>query len=186
MQIPHRILDVYNKATCLYTKQEVEFAFDKMGGAIQAKLRESNPVLLCVMVGGLVPTGNLLSRLDFPLELDYIHVTRYENTTRGGDLEWVVRPRTDLRDRTVLIVEDILDSGLTLAAVVDYCNKQGAKEVYTAVLLDKKQTRVAGGLPVADFTGITMENGYVFGYGMDYQGYLRNAAGIFVVAPEHQ
>jgi len=186
MHIPRRIQEVYDKATCLFTKQEVETALDKMAGAIHAKLEEQNPVLICVMVGGLIPAGNLLPRLDFPLEVDYIHATRYGNTTKGGDIEWLVRPRTPLENRTVVVVDDILDGGLTLAAIVNYCKAQGAKEVFTAVLLDKQHTRVDGGLPKADFTGITMEDGYVFGYGMDYQGYLRNASGIFVVAPEHQ
>jgi hypoxanthine phosphoribosyltransferase len=136
------------------------------------------------MVGGLIPAGNLLPRLDFPLEVDYIHATRYGNEMQGGELNWIVRPDISLEDRTVLIVDDILDGGITLAAIVDYCKKQKAKEVYTAVLLDKHQGRVPGGTQHADFTGIMMEDGFVFGYGMDYQGYLRNAPGIYVAAPD--
>lgn len=186
MQIPSRVIEVYDKATCLYTKQEIEVALDKMAVAIHSKLSDSNPVLLCIMVGGLIPAGNLLPRLDFPLELDYIHATRYGNATKGGELEWIVKPRVSLKNRTVLIIDDILDGGITLAAIIDYCRDLGAKDVQTAVLLDKTQTRLPGGVPKADYTGITMEDGFVFGYGMDYQGYLRNAPGIFVVAPEHQ
>lgn len=186
MHIPDRIQEVFTRATCLYTRQEIEAALDKMATEIEAKLEGSNPLLLCVMVGGLIPAGNLLPRLDFPLELDYIHATRYGDKLQGGELEWLVKPKISLKDRVVLIVDDILDGGLTLTAILDYCKAQGAKEVYSAVLLDKQQTRVPGGLPKADFTGITMEDGYVFGYGMDYKGYLRNASGIYVVAPEHQ
>lgn len=186
MSIPHRIEEIYKKATCLYSKQEIDLALDDMADAIHTKLENSNPVLLCVMIGSLIPAGNLLPRLDFPLELDYVHATRYQGATTGGELEWLVKPRTSLRDRTVLIIEDILDGGLTLTAIVNYCREQGAREVFTAVLLDKQATRVAGGLPKADFTGISMQDGFVFGYGMDYQGYLRNAPGIYVVAPEHQ
>jgi len=186
MSIPKHIQEVYKKATCLYNKQEIESALDNMAQTIHTKLADANPILLCVMIGGLIPAGNLLPRLDFPLELDYIHATRYRGATQGGNLTWLVKPQISLQDRTVLIVEDILDGGLTLKAIVDYCHQQGAKTVYTAVLLDKQATRVEGGLSKADFTGITMENGYVFGYGMDYEGYLRNASGIYVVAPEHQ
>lgn len=186
MQLPARIREVYAKATCLYTKQEVETALDKMAAEIKAKLQDKNPVLLCVMVGGLIPAGNLLPRLDFHMEIDYVHATRYNGATRGGTLEWLVKPRVSLADRTVLILDDILDGGITLAALVEYCKAQGAHSVYTAVLLDKQQTRLAEGLPKADFTGIAIEDGFVFGYGMDYQGYLRNAPGIYVVAPEHQ
>lgn len=186
MHIPSKIQQVYDSATCLYTQQEIEVALDKMAAEIHQKLADSNPIMLCVMIGGLIPAGNLLPRLDFPLEVDYIHATRYGNHTVGNELEWIVRPKTSLENRSVLIIEDILDGGITLAAIVDYCKSQGAKDVYTAVLLDKTQTRVAGGLPRADFVGITMEDGFVFGYGMDYRGYLRNAPGIYVVAPEHQ
>lgn len=186
MHIPHRIQEVFNKAICLFTKQEIETALDKMACEIETKLEGLNPVLLCVMVGGLIPAGNLLPRLDFPLEVDYIHATRYGNATQGGELKWLVAPTISLKDRVVLVVDDILDGGITLKAIMDYCNEQGAKKTYCAVLLEKNQTRLPGGLPKADFTGITMEDGYVFGYGMDYKGYLRNASGIYVVAPEHQ
>ncbi len=186
MQLPVKIKAVYEKATCLYTKEEIEKALDKMAGEITGKLADKNPVLLCVMIGGLIPAGNLLPRLDFHLEIDYVHATRYNGAIRGSELEWVVKPRVSLQERAVLIIDDILDGGITLAALIEYCKAQGATEVYTAVLLDKKQTRLPGGPPAADFTGITMEDGYVFGYGMDYEGYLRNAPGIYVVAPEHQ
>jgi hypoxanthine phosphoribosyltransferase len=70
MHIPNRIQEVFNKATCLYTRQEIETALDSMATEIEAKLDGSNPILLCVMVGGLIPAGNLLPRLDFPLEVD--------------------------------------------------------------------------------------------------------------------
>lgn len=186
MSIPQRIQEIYSKATCLYTKKEIDVALDSMAEAIHTKLSASNPVLLCVMIGGLVPAGNLLPRLNFPLEVDYIHATRYGDKTQGGQIEWLVTPRISLKNRTVLIIEDILDGGITLEAIINYCRAQGAAEVLTAVLLDKLQTRLPGGTPKADFTGITMEDGFVFGYGMDYKGYLRNAPGIYVVAPEHQ
>ncbi len=186
MQLPNKIKEVYEKATCLYTKQEIEVALDKMAVEITEKLADKNPILLCVMIGGLIPAGNLLPRLNFHLEIDYVHATRYNGVTRGGELEWLVKPRVSLQNRAVLIIDDILDGGITLAALVDYCKAQGASEVCTAVLLDKKQTRLPGGPAKADFTGIAMEDGFVFGYGMDYEGYLRNAPGIYVVAPEHQ
>lgn len=186
--IPSHIQDVEKKATRLFTKEEIETSLDKMAKAISEQLSESNPVVLCVMVGGLIPAGNLLPRLTFPLELDYIHATRYSNKTTGTPgVQWIAKPRIPLTDRNVLILEDILDEGLTLAAIVDYCRQEGARSVHTSVLLDKqKVTRLPGGTRLADFTAITMDKGYVFGYGLDYHGYLRNAPGIYVVAPEHE
>lgn len=186
MSIPDTIRDVQAKARCLYTHAEIQQALDKMAKDIHSAVGDQNPILLCVMVGGLIPAGNLLPRLDFPLEVDYIHATRYGNKTRGGEVRWLVKPRLDLKDRVVLIVDDILDGGITLAEIKDYCLQAGAAKVLVAVLLDKSEARLEKGLPFADFVGLSVENGFLFGYGMDYQEYLRNAPGIYVVAPEHQ
>lgn len=185
MTIPGKIQDVYKKSTQLFSTEEVEAALDRMAMDIHQQLHDKNPVLLCVMIGGLVPLGNLLPRLDFPLEVDYVHATRYRGEITGGELHWKVRPSANLQDRTVLIVDDILDGGITLAAIVAEVKSLGAKTVLTAVLVDKYQKRVENGLKNADFVGLQIEDHYIFGYGMDYNEYLRNAPGIFVVAPEH-
>ena len=186
MTIPEKIINVYEKATCLYTTQEIEVALDKMAIKIHQQLHDKNPVILCVMIGGLVPLGNLLPRLDFPLEVDYVHATRYRGGIRGGELHWKVRPSLDLTGRTVLVVDDILDGGVTLAAILAEMKTLGAAEVFCAVLVDKYHKRVENGLKNADFVGLEVDDHYIFGYGMDYNEYLRNAPGIFVVAPEHE
>lgn len=186
MSIPDKINSVYEKAMCLYTTAEVEAALDKMAVDIHVKLHDKNPVLLCVMVGGMVPMGNLLPRLEFPLEVDYVHATRYSGAIHGGTLTWKVRPSLNLKDRTVLVVDDILDGGVTLAAILDAVKLMGAKEVFSAVLVDKYRNRLENGLSHADFVGLQVEDHYIFGYGMDYNEYLRNAPGIFVVSPEHE
>jgi hypoxanthine phosphoribosyltransferase len=186
MSIPKQIQEVYEKSTCLHIKQEIESELDRLSFEIHETLSGKNPLLLCVMIGGLVLTGNLLPRLDFPLELDYVHPTRYRGETRGGELHWKAKPSANLKDRTVLIIDDILDQGITLQSIIGYCKQQGAKEVFTAVLLDKRECRLESGLPTADFTGLVIPDRYVFGYGLDYKEYLRNAPGIFMVAPEHQ
>lgn len=172
---------VFEEADCLHTEAEVQVAIDRMAGAITARLATSNPVLFCVMNGGLILTGQLLPRLRFPLQAEYLHATRYRQETTGGILEWKVPPSVDIRGRTVLIVDDILDEGTTLAAIVDYCSKQGAAEVLTAVLVDKQHERKARPGLRGDFTGLEVEDRFLFGYGMDYKGYWRNAPGIFAV-----
>ena len=98
---------MYDKSTCLYTTEQVEQALDKLATSIHEVLQDTNPVILCVMVGGLVPLGNLLPRLDFPLELDYVHATRYQGELTGSKLTWKMKPTVDLTDRTVLVVDDI-------------------------------------------------------------------------------
>lgn len=186
MSIMEKINQVYDNATCLFSTQQVESALDNMAQKIHEKLSDKNPVVICVMVGGLVPVGNLLTRLDFPLEVDYIHATRYQGEITGGQLHWKVKPRVNLEGRTVLVVDDILDGGLTLAAILTELELMGAKAVFSAVLVDKQGSRVENGLAKADFVGLEVENHYIFGYGMDYNEYLRNAPGIFVVSPEHE
>ena len=186
MHLPEQIREVYAKATCLHTREEVEAALDKMAAEIHNELENSNPVLLCVMVGAVVPAGQLLTRLDFPLEVDYVHATRYRSGLQGGEIQWRAEPKTELKDRTVIVLDDVLDGGVTLAAVVDYCKERQAKAVYTAVLVDKERPRETGGLEKADFTGITTVNRYIIGYGLDYKEYLRNVPGIYAVAPEHE
>lgn len=186
MDLPSHIREVYAKATCLYTKQDVEAALDKMAHDINLKLADTNPIFLCLVVGGIIPLGNLLPRLDFPLEVDYIHATRYRSGTRGGEVQWKAEPSRSLQGRTIVVVDDILDGGLTLASILDHCKEKGAAKVFSAVLVDKRHPREPGGLAKADFTGLVVDDHYVFGYGMDYKEYLRNAPGIFAVAPEHE
>lgn len=185
IKLPQDIKEIFNRSTCLYSKVQIEESLDRMASEMHEQLATKNPIFLCVVVGGIVPLGNLLPRLDFPLEVDYVHATRYRGATSGGELYWKAEPSSDLQGRTVVVVDDILDSGITLAHVMEFCRNRGAKEVYSAVLVDKYEARQPEGIPVADFTGLKVENLYVFGYGMDYKGYLRNAAGIYAVAPEH-
>lgn len=186
MILPQDIREVFAKASCLYTKTEIDSALDKMAAEISLRLSHSNPIFLCVVVGGIVPLGNLLPRLDFPLEVDYVHATRYGAATVGTELKWMMKPSCDMKGRTIVVVDDILDGGITLGAILDYCKQRGAQEVFSAVLVDKKDARLPQGVQQADFVGLSVENHYVFGYGMDYKGYLRNAPGIYVVAPEHE
>lgn len=174
------IQNVLAKADPLYTDREVNQALEDMATAIYAPLYDKYPVCLSVMLGGLVMTGQLLPRLNFPVELDYIHATRYRGTTQGSDLQWLKYPSISLEERTVLIIDDILDEGLTLQAIVDYCYQTGAREVRTAVLVEK-QLPHRPGLQKADYMGLTVPNRYVFGYGMDYQGQLRYVPGIYAV-----
>lgn len=184
--LPDNIREVFSKATCIYSKSQVEKAFEHMVAEISHVLADSNPIFLCVVIGGIIPLGNLLPRMDFPLEVDYVHATRYRNTTRGKDVQWLAKPRCKMKGRTIIIVDDILDGGITLQEIVNFCEERGAEKVYSAVLVDKKGARLPNGLPKADFCGLEVENHYVFGYGMDYKGYLRNAPGIYMVAPEHE
>lgn len=186
MSLPDKIKEVYEKSTCIYTANEVEAALDRMAISISEKLADANPIVLCVMIGGMIPLGNLLPRLDFPLEVDYVHATRYQGETRGSELVWKFKPSIEFKDRAVLIVDDVLDGGITLKHIMDYIEEEGAKSVETAVLVDKPKKRLADGLQQADYVGLEVDDFYIFGYGLDYHEYLRNAPGIYRVAKEHE
>ena len=168
------------KAEQLYTEREISDTIDEMAAEINQQLQDKLPICLTVMNGGLIPAGQLLPRMNFPLEIDYIHATRYKKATTGGDLDWIKYPSINLENRTILVIDDILDEGLTLQAIIKYCLEAGAKEVFTAVLVEKELEQRAG-LQKADFTGLIVPNRYVFGYGMDYQGQLRYVPGIYAV-----
>ncbi|CAA9892913.1 Hypoxanthine phosphoribosyltransferase [Candidatus Methylobacter favarea] len=171
------IKHIQSTADLLCSEAEVEAALERMAREINLMLAAANPLILCVINGGIVTAGKLLTRLTMPLNIDAINASRYQNQTSGGRIEWILKPATPLKGRTVLIIDDILDEGLTLAAIYNYCLEQGATAVYSAVLVDKILGREK--LVKADFIGLKVENRYLFGYGMDYKGYLRNAPGIY-------
>lgn len=169
---------VSSRAQQLYSDIEVYAALDDMAAAMENDLSEANPVLLCVMTGGIVTTSELALRLNFPMQIDYVHASRYGDATHGGELQWLREPTVSLQDRVVVLVDDIFDQGATLAGIADYCRKQGASAVHLAVLIDKQHDRkLTRQRP--DYSALSVEDHYVFGFGMDYRGYLRNSAGIY-------
>lgn len=174
------IEQIQKNAQLLHSEAEVEAALDNMAKDINTVLATQNPVVLCVMNGGIVTAGKLLIKLDFPLTLDAINVSRYGQQTSGSTINWIQKPASSLKDRAVLVIDDILDQGLTLEVIYQYCQEQGASHVYGAVLIDKQLTISK---PVqADFIGLSVADHYLYGYGLDYKGYLRNAAGVYACA----
>ena len=156
-------------------------AIARMADEMTAELKESNPVMVCCMNGGLVFAGQLLTKLVFPLQVDYVHATRCGQETSGVALDWKVRPQIDLQGRTVVLLDDILDEGVTLAAIAEYCLQQGAAKVMMAVLVEKLHLRKVTPGMRADFSGIEVGDRFLFGYGLDYKGYWRNAPGIYAL-----
>lgn len=165
----------------LFTPEEVDAAVARMARAITERLGDGDCLVLCLLQGAIIPAGMLLPRVRSPLELDAVHVTRYRNTTRGGDIEWRTLPRTPVAGRRVLLLDDILDEGHSFAAVQGWCREQGAREVLVAVLVAKRHDRKHPAVR-PDFVGLEVPDRYVFGYGMDYRGWHRNAPGIFALA----
>lgn len=164
------------EADLLCDAERVQREVARMAAEITGALGESFPVVLSVMGGAAVFTGSLLPKLAFPLEFGAIEVTRYNNDIQGREITWRLPPRDNVRGRTVLVVDDILDEGITLAAIHRKLKEMGAQKVCSAVFADKDLGREK---PVrADFVGITVPNRYVFGFGMDAYGLWRNLPAI--------
>ena len=155
-----------------------------MAGEIDARLAGRIPVVLAVMHGGVFAAVELCKRFRFPHEFDYVHLTRYANGTRGGAIEWRVRPSESLAGRTVLVVDDILDRGDTLRALHAELKRVGVAAQHTAVLVAK---RVPGRRrrPKVDFVGVEVDDLYVFGCGMDYRGHWRGLPALYALDSRH-
>jgi len=175
--------EVFRESECLHDEAEVEQALDRMADAITRQIGNAQPLVVCLMNGGAVPFGRLLTRLHFPLQVDYVHATRYGSRLKGGELDWIAGPFVAAKGRTVLLVDDILDEGTTLSAIESRYRADGANDVKKAVLVRKDRPRKIA--ITAEFVGLDVPDRYVFGYGMDYKGWLRNAPGIYAVSARH-
>jgi hypoxanthine phosphoribosyltransferase len=173
-------LIVLREAELLCSAQAVTAALDRLAAAITARFQERDPLLLVVMNGGMIPATWLFTRLHFPLQISYLHVSRYRGTTHGGKLSWIAKPQLPVAGRAVLVIDDIYDEGTTLKAIAEYLHAAGAQEVYSAVLVDKLHDRKEPGFTV-DFIGLQVVDRYVFGCGMDYHEYWRNLPAIYAV-----
>ena len=155
---------------------DVQAALDRMAIQINARLTGRHPLVITVMNGGQIFAGQLLPRLTFALDCSYVHVRRYGNDTSGGELVWITGPHEPVRGRTVLLLDDILDEGRTLATIRARLLEQGATEVLLAAFALKERGQAAA--ITADFVGVKVPNRFVFGFGMDVAGAWRNLPSI--------
>jgi hypoxanthine phosphoribosyltransferase len=173
-------LQYLEQAELIHSEQAVNQAISTIAQKINQDYANEPPIVLCVMGGAVLFTGQLLMKLQFALEFDYVQATRYHGSTEGKILKWMVMPNENIKDRRVLILDDILDEGVTLKAVVDQCQLLGAKEIKSAVLVDKQLNKDK--VIHADYVGLTVPNRYVFGCGMDVNGWWRNLPAIYALS----
>ncbi len=174
-----RFRDILQQAELLCPAEQVQAALHRVARQINAALADTHPLVLSVMGGAVVFTGQLLPLLDFPLDFDYVHVSRYGDATHGGKICWKVEPCENVRGRVVLVLDDILDEGHTLEALRQRVMELGARKFYSAVFADKRHGRDK---PIhADFVGVELPDRFVFGYGMDIEGAWRNLPAIYAV-----
>lgn len=174
-------LAVRASADCLHDARAVQLAFDTLAGAITRDYAQRNPLVLCVMNGGLYATSEIARRLDFPFEQDYLHATRYRGATLGGGLVWKRQPEAQsLAGRELLVIDDILDEGHTLVAIRRALEEFQPASLRVAVLAEKLHDRRAPGAH-AEYIGLAVQDRYVFGCGMDFKEYWRQLPAIYAV-----
>lgn len=179
----HSLSDALSHADRIYDRSTLESVIADMGRRIDTMLDGERPVFLTVMNGGMIFAGQLALSIRSDLEFDYVHATRYLGGVVGSELHWLREPEVPLRDRIVLLVDDILDEGYTLKAVRDDCYARGAKKVYIVSLCTKKHDRMVEGI-AADFNGVELPDRFVFGYGMDYYEQGRNLPAIYAIGEQ--
>ncbi|MBU0593211.1 MAG: hypoxanthine-guanine phosphoribosyltransferase [Gammaproteobacteria bacterium] len=173
---------IRQEAEQLVSAEEVDEVMLRLAGEISHQLADKQPLVLSVMTGATVFAGQLLPLLDFPLDFDYVQVSRYGDAIRGGQMVWKVPPPVNVKGRVVLVLDDILDEGVTLAEIRRCVMELGAAECYSAVFVNKLIERSK---PIrADFVGLDISDRYVFGFGMDVRGAWRNLPAIYALKEE--
>jgi hypoxanthine phosphoribosyltransferase len=174
-----RAWQILESADLIHSAAAVDAAIERVAAEIATKLRDQYPLVLSVMGGAVVFTGRILPLLNFPLDFDYIHASRYGAATSGGPVDWKVEPTGNVVGRVVLVLDDILDIGDTMLAIRERVLGLGARTFYSAVLSDKENGRAK---PIyADFVGLSLPDRYVFGCGMDAHGVWRNLPAIYAL-----
>jgi hypoxanthine phosphoribosyltransferase len=167
------------QAEVIHSASDVAAAITLLATKLNKDYADKQPLVLSVMNGALFFAGQLLPQLTFPLELNYVHATRYHGETSGNKIKWLVQPTAAVKNRDVLILDDILDEGVTLRAIVDQCQLLGASDVKIAVLAEKKLNHSK---PIAaDYVELLLPNRYVFGCGMDVHNWWRNLPAIYAL-----
>jgi len=176
-------LKIHQSSSVLFEQQEIDSGIAQMASHMAEKIKDKFPIVLCVMNGGLYITGQLMRHWQFPLTLDYVHATRYRLSTLGSDVVWKAYPQNDLKDRHVVIVDDIFDQGYTLEELKKYCIKQGATSITNCFLIRKSHTRKKADIE-ADYAALECSDLYIYGNGMDLNGHFRNLKDIYALADD--
>ena len=176
-----KALEIHSSADLLFDRQAVEQGIADLAAKVAKDCEKDFPLVLCVMNGGLYLTGQLLRHWDFPMTVDYVHATRYRLATLGKDVLWKAYPQNEIKDRHVIIVDDIFDQGYTLEEVRSYCVKHGARKCSSVFLIRKTHDRKKSNIQ-PDYVGLECGDCYVYGAGMDLNGHFRNLSSIHFVA----
>ncbi len=165
----------------LFSEQQINDRIRELGAEITSDYAGKELVLVGVLKGSCVFLADLMRQIDLPLTIDFMSVSSYKDgTSSSGDVEILKDLSNPIRDKHVLIVEDIVDTGLTLTRLIEILGSRGAASIKIATFLDKPEPRIKKEL-VVDYTGFVIPNKFVVGYGLDAAGRYRNLPFIAVV-----
>ncbi len=167
----------------LYSEEVIRKKVQELGAAISRDYAGRNPLVICVLKGAFIFMADLSKNISIPIELDFMAVSSYGNSTRSsGEVKIIKDLDASVEGRDVLIVEDIIDSGLTLSYLIDVLERRNALSVNVVALFDKPGRRTVD--LNADYTGFTIPDAFVVGYGLDYAEKYRNLPYVGVLKPE--
>jgi len=158
-------------SSLVFDKAAITRAIDQLAVQLNVELKDTTPVFLSVLHGGLPFTGDLMMRFQGDCDLGCVHVGRYGANTHGGELTWHMQPSADVAGRLVVFIDDVLDKGETLAALRARALELGAREVRAAVLVRKA---IDNCVSEAEYIALEAPDLFLFGYGMDIDGKWRN------------
>lgn len=167
----------------LFTEEELQKKVAELGGKLSTEYDEKFPLVIGVLKGAMPFMADLIKRMSIHLEIDFMDVSSYGNSTvSSGEVKIIKDLDTSVEGRDILIVEDIIDSGLTLSYLVDLFKYRKAKSIKIVTLLNKPTGRKVNIIP--DLTGFTVPDAFLVGYGLDYAEKYRNLPHIGVLKPE--
>lgn len=166
--------------TLLVDTATVRAAVAQQAARLRPRLAGTNPLILTVMQGGVYYSVWLTLALDIPLELEYVHLSRYRQERSGGRIDWIRGPQAGMAGRRVLVVDDILDEGATLLAVREACLAAGAETVLTTVLVRKRRAARTAAVPDL-YVALEVPDEFVVGCGLDYAGRWRNLPALYAL-----
>ena len=166
-------MDSQPKLHVLFNRQEIEAAVNRLAAEISGDYHEKYPLLIGILKGAFVFLSDLIRRLDFPLEVDFIRLSSYgKDRQTSGTVKVMQELSTPIKDRNVLVIEDIVDTGLTTAFLLDYLREKKPASLKLCALTDKSSRRQ---VPVTiDYLGLTVPDKFLVGYGLDWDEKLRN------------
>lgn len=167
----------------LISEEEIQAKIKELGQKLSAKYEGRDPLVICVLKGAFIFMADLVKNITVPMELDFMAVSSYGASTKSSGVVKIIKDLDQsVEGRDVLIVEDIIDSGLTLSYLIDLLENRKAKSVSVVTLFDKPARRTVD--LQADYTGFVLPDAFVVGYGLDYAEHYRNLPYIGILKPE--